>query len=407
MSIQKARAKRISLFLATLFTVLLFCAFAFASEPTTATGENGEPAYHITNPYADVDWAIYDQYKANLHTHSKISDGDHPLHVIVEEYYAKGYDVLAITDHNFVMENWSGVKFGAVEAERSDEIQSGADRDGRPMVCVENTNEQSTAEHMNTFWTPFKSIPNETMSGILEAVESLGGICHINHPGRYTGGSKQNDIDSIAAANKPKTIRKYVDLFMRYPCCVGMEIVNRLDHHSKSDRILWDNILKETMPEGRFVWGFAGDDAHNRRDVGYSWIVLLMPANSQTDIRTAMETGAFYAVSRVSRLDDINRRKPSGSELPGNGTDRTMYLLGQPTPGVSKIEVIGDAIRIEGVEYDTIEWIADGVIIATGNVIHLSDYAGQINSYVRAQLKSDTGIAFTQPFGVRKAEEGE
>lgn len=38
-------------------------------------------------------------YKANLHTHTTVSDGDVDLPVRVEQYKSHGYDVLAVTDH--------------------------------------------------------------------------------------------------------------------------------------------------------------------------------------------------------------------------------------------------------------------------------------------------------------------
>jgi len=395
----KTHIKLAAFIVAALLVSLALFSIAF-------TESDAGPAYHITNPYADVEWETYGQYKANLHTHSNISDGDHPLSEMVEAYYAKGYHVLAMTDHNHLSTRWDEAKKGAVSSERTAEILAGAGRGGAPMVGVDHTNEHSSANHINTFWHP-NSHGGNTISSIIEQAESYGGVSHINHPGRYTGGSDQNDSASIAAAKKPKTIKKYVDLFTQYPSCVGMEIVNRLDNDSKSDRILWDSILTELTPGGRPVWGFAGDDAHRLVDIGYAWNVLLMPSNNQADIRKAIETGAFYAVSRVSRLDGVNRKRPDGKGISATATNATLYLLEQPTPEITNIVVGGDAIRIDGLRYDTIEWIADGAVIATGNELVLTDYAEQINGYVRAQLKSQTGIAFTQPFMIRTVSEEE
>lgn len=62
-----------------------------------------------------------------------------------------------------------------------------------------------------------------------------------------------------------------------------------------------------------------------------------------------------------------------------------------------------NAITISGADYDTIEWIADGEVIATGKTLDLNDHEEEIGSYVRAQLKSDTGIAFTQPLRRRRS----
>ena len=190
---------------------------------------------------------------------------------------------------------------------------------------------------------------------------------------------------------------------MSFPTCVGVEIINKLDHESAADRILWDGILMQTMPQDRPVWGFADDDSHSRGAVGYAWNVFLMPNLSQENFRTVMETGEFYAVSRVSRLDGINNVLPSGENTPNNGGSRTEFMLSQSTPSIVSIEVSErhGTITISGADYDVIEWIADGVVIATGGTLSLLEHQESVNSYVRAQLKSTTGITFTQPFGIR------
>lgn len=85
-----------------------------------------------------------------------------------------------------------------------------------------------------------------------------------------------------------------------------MEIINKIDNESRYDRILWDNILKVMMPEGRNVWGFSNDDTHSLNATGYSFNMMLMPELTIASTREAMENGTFYAVSRVSRVDGIN-----------------------------------------------------------------------------------------------------
>jgi hypothetical protein len=131
---------------------------------------------------------------------------------------------------------------------------------------------------------------------------------------------------------------------------------------------------------------------------------MLLPSLSEKETRIAMETGAFYAVSRVSRPDGINTALPNGDRMPGSGNKSTLYLLEQTTPRIVKIAVSQEdaAISISGENCDLIEWIADGEVIATGNSLSVNEYQDHINSYVRAQLKSETGIAFTQPFGIKR-----
>lgn len=359
-----------------------------------------EKMYTITSPYAQVDWDSYVQYKADFHAHSTNSDGGVLMKDTVEDHYNKGYDILAMTDHNYLTTRWSEGKNG-LTAEREAELEAGIDRDGRGMIDIYQSDEQSVVDHINSFFAPFNNEAGATMATTIQSVEELGGITHINHPGRYTGGKKGGE-DGIAASNDPANIQKYVNLFNAYPSCVGMEIVNKIDNESRCDRILWDNILKETMPEGRFVWGFSNDDTHSLDATGYSFNMMLMPELSREETRTAMENGAFYAVSRVSRMDGINATLPNGKSMPGSGNTDTLYLLDQVTPTISNIQVddAENAITISGQNYDQIEWIADGEVIATGKTLDLNDYEDDIHSYVRAQLKSDTGIAFTQPFAV-------
>lgn len=362
-----------------------------------------EKSYAITNPYEDVDWTSYGQYKADFHAHSTNSDGGNLTKDMVEDHYGKEFDILAMTDHNYLTKSWDTVEKGAIDSAREAEIVAGVDRGGKGMIDIYNSNEQSRVDHINSFFADFQNESGATMASTIQTVEEMGGITHINHPGRYTGGA-QGGATGIAASNNPVTVKKYVDLFTQYSSCVGMEIVNKIDNETRSDRILWDNILKEMMPSGRFVWGFSNDDTHSLNATGYSWNVMLMPSLSQETTRRSMETGEFYAVSRVSRPDGINATLPDGSNMPGSGNSSTLYLLDQPTPSISNIVVDQEdnAITVTGQNYNSIKWIADGVVIATSASLDLNDYENEINSYVRAELISDTGIAFTQPFGVKE-----
>jgi uncharacterized repeat protein (TIGR02543 family) len=188
-----------------------------------------------------------------------------------------------------------------------------------------------------------------------------------------------------------------------------MEIINKLDGESRSDRILYDNILKELAPK-RKVWAFSSDDAHSTNAVGYSFDVMFLDTLTREAAMESMRKGTFYAVSRVDRVEGINTTTIGSATA---GTDATAKaLLGQAVPGIKKVTVdkAKGVITIEGENYDVIEWIADGNKIRSENknaagssTIDLNDatsYTGQIFRYVRAHLKSATGIAFTQPFYV-------
>ncbi len=368
---------------------MMASAMMFHGLPSEAAAE-----ITINNPYASVDWATYGHFKADFHAHSVESDGGNQPAEMIEEHYAKGYEIFALTDHNFTNTTWDRTDRPSniiyLTSERLAEINAGLNRDGWGMIGIPMTNEQSVSDHLNTFWANFNNTSGDTLESKIAQAESLGGISHINHPGRYTGGvSTANDgAEGEFASSIPSTVTYYTDLFLAYPSCVGMEIINKKDGDSFSDRILWDNILKQSMP-ARPVWGFSNDDAHSTGAVGYSYNMMLLPENTLENVRFSMENGTFYAVAKVSKR-----------EL---GTN---FVSSGETPVITNVVVneADDTITITGDYYNTIEWVANGRIIATGATLDLNDHEAEISSYVRAQLKGTGGISFSQPFGVNGLE---
>jgi len=147
-------------------------------------------------------------------------------------------------------------------------------------------------------------------------------------------------------------------------------------------------------------------------EVGYNNNVMLMPALTQEDFRTALGTGAFYAAAPVARREGVNATYPNGNAMRSGGGDvGTRYLRGiWDLPSITNITVNGNTITITGEKYETVEWVSginangESNVIATGNSIDVSRYPEIAeNGYVRAQLKGSNGIAFTNPFGVKEA----
>ena len=256
---------------------------------------------YIVSPYSAVDWENFGQYKAALHAHSTNSDGAFLFHEVIEDHYEKNFDILAVTDHDVVTSDWVTARNGLTR-QRFNEITSGADRSGRGMLQIPFTNEQSQSDHVNTFFTNFNNAVSATLRSNIEKTHKLGGISIINHPGRHTG-AEAGGIEGEKINNDTQVIKKYVDLFMEFPSCVGMEIINKADGESVSDRILWDNILSQTIPLGRYVWGFSNDDSHAFSGTGLSFNMFLMPENTIENFKKAIFSGSFYAVARVSKRE--------------------------------------------------------------------------------------------------------
>ncbi|NLP48737.1 MAG: hypothetical protein GX345_07325 [Clostridiales bacterium] len=355
--------------------------------------------YRIVNPYESVDWDSWGHYKANLHTHSTVSDGNDDFVDVIEEYYARDYDILAMTDHGVVNRGWNVTPSPLpilgfhmifrrpvpLTQERYEEITTGADRGGRGMTDVPLGIELNAGvlkkNHINGFFVDYGHGDwgkENDFEGPIAAVDKLGGLTHINHPGDWLGSAKDIEI-----ARDPKNVKFFADIIKKYPSCLGIEIINSHDSPTRHDRVLWDGLLESVIPTGRNVWGFANSDSHKMTEIDTGFEIFMMPENTVENVRTAMENGTFFAHGRIARPE-------LGDSFRGQG----QY------PVVNRISVDHEnaIISLEALHYDSIEWVAKGEIIATGSTINLHDHEDQIGRYVRAQLKGPGGICFTQAF---------
>lgn len=357
--------------------------------------------FKIVNPYKTVDWETWSSYRAQLHAHTLYSDGDMSITDVVEAYYEHGYDILAITDHGVVHTGWNKPhkmipvigynKFmrrdevNPMNDKRYEEITAGADRNGRPMLDVKQGIEMNALtmrkNHVNGFfcgWGQNRLGREENYETPIAKTEKAGGISVINHPGDFVSAAK-----NISRLNDWNNLTVFTDSLLSHPSCVGVEAFNGDDGPDRYDRILWDRLLMYCIPRGRNVWAFSNDDSHVPRHIGLTSEIMLMPELSEKALRTAMENGTFFACSKVAHVE-------LGDDFKGSGS----YA------DVKRIEVDdeNDDITVTAENYDVIEWVADGEIIATGNSINLREHAQKIGSYVRFQIKNEGGILLSQPF---------
>ncbi len=377
-------------------------ALMLASCAAPAMAANTEDVdYIITNPYETVDWDSWNHYKAMLHAHTLYSDGEMAITDVVEEYYAQDYDILAITDHGVVNQGWDKIpemlpligynkyikRLEPLSAKRYQEITNGTDRDGRGMLDVEKGIEMNGVvmrkNHINGFFCGYGQglwgIEEDYETPVAET-EKAGGISFIDHPGDF-----YNASGDINRAYDYANLKVWCEIFMKYKSCVGIEVYNEGDGVARHDRIIWDNILKYTVPRGRVVWGFSNDDSHWLSTIGLTAEMFLMPENTNEALRTAMENGTFFACSTISKVE-------MGEEFEGNGDYAKVTNI--------VVDEAEDTITatIESNSDYTVEWIADGEIIAYGDSIDLDMYSDSIKSYVRFQIKNEGGIVLSQPF---------
>jgi len=373
--------------------------FLFLFTTCVSVGQNN---LTIVSPYINVDWSSFGQYKAALHTHTTNSDGSVAFNNVIEEHYRQNFDILAITDHNYeyndnrgsrwqpFTRDWVSVPNGLTQG-RFNEITAGTGRDNRGMLMIPYSTEIACwPDEFNAFFfnIEYRGGNNNLRAALGSADENpMKSLTFINHPGRATRAVGNNGLGA-RASNDMNNVRKYANLFLEFPSLVGMEIFNRRDGDSEFDRILWDNILKVTIPQGKYVWGFANDDSHSNREIGVNFNMFVMRENTLELFREAMVNGNFYAVARVAKFE-------RGNSNIGEG----------PVPVIKNIEVSDSNITIAAENFDVIRWVYGNNTIHTGNSINLARYARKIDidsggSYIRAVVIGQGGAALTQPFGV-------
>lgn len=370
--------------------------FTLASFGASAANEID---YTIINPYESVDWNTWGVYKANLHTHSTASDGRIDLPDMVNLYYDLGYDVLAMTDHGVINPGWNKdrkvyppfnllQKCTTMSDEEYTRITTGSDRGGRGMTDVTGGIEINMAvvskTHVNGYFTEsgagvwgkendYETAPAE--------IEKAGGYSVLNHVGDWVNSNNYPD-----RSHNDVFIKYFADIFIKYPSCLGMEIINNTDNVTRADRALWDELLKVVIPKGRNIIVFADDDSEYESDVGRSFEMMMMPENNLENVKTAMVNGTFFACSKYARTE-------IGNDFIGTGEVPLVKNI-KVDQRANTIELTLDQTR----DCSAVEWVYDNKVIATGNKIDLNDYEDQLGCYIRFQLKGEGGITYSQAF---------
>ncbi|GHU71482.1 hypothetical protein FACS189413_13250 [Bacteroidia bacterium] len=337
----------------------------------------------VANAYEEVKWDIVNRYKGNFHTHTSQSfDSGDLCHDVVDAYHSKGYQLLALTDHDVNTYPWN--LFDLFDENLSNRNPESLDMLAFPSIELSKTNQNNWNEsgssefnHHNDFFTGRKGQEFATLQESYTYTQTLGGMQLINHPGQYW--KITNTYDNAGfQKNSPAW---HARNFQTYNSLIGLEVYNQGNKHP-NDRILWDAILSMTMPE-RPVFGYSNDDAHNPGQYFRSYQFMLMDDLSLPALKDAMEKGK-----------SIFSYEPAGS---GNAL----------APRIDRIDMdeINRTITIDSPD-EEIYWISGtdkksgelphSTIVGYGKTFYYEGFQG---NYVRAFLKNAYGETCTQPFG--------
>ncbi len=220
----------------------------------------------LENPYrSSLPWL-----RGNLHTHTTRSDGARDPQVVVDDYAARGYDFLMISDH--------------------DMLTAPADVDDRGMVLIPGNEVTARGPHMLHVNADRRVEPQPDRQAVIDDIaQDDDAFAIMAHPNWHPDFNHLPQISLEALAGY-----------------VGLEVYNGVIERLAgspyaTDR--WDQLLGK----GRRVWGFANDDSHKDGDVELGWNVVQADERSVAGIIAGLRRGSFYGSTGVT-LDTIEVR---------------------------------------------------------------------------------------------------
>lgn len=231
-------------------------------------------------------------YKANLHSHSTVSDGELSPEQMKKLYAENGYSIIAFTDHNrFVTHNeLSDENFLALNG-----VENAADETGKPRfydrccdVCYIALSPERTLH-------PFQKEENVIGNGEFSPWQVSYCSRDVN---RMIAAGKENGF--FVTYNHPTWSLENYERYMSYAGMHCMEIFNyssAVDGYNEYNADIYDDMLRG----GKKLFCIATDDNHNRAPGTKHWdsfggfTMIKAPSLRYEDVTNALIKGYFYA----------------------------------------------------------------------------------------------------------------
>lgn len=210
--------------------------------------------------------------KANLHTHSNVSDGLASPEEVAAAYRARGYDALAITDHFLARFDWRRADAAAL-SDKDFTVLGGAELHGPGHPIG------GAPWHLVAVGLPphFPAPPPEGESGpdIASRAIAAGAWLVAAHPAWY-------DITA--------------DAILTLEGVHAVEVYNAVCSQLNDRGDSW-TILDELLARGHRFDAVAADDAHalDADDSFHAWTMIKAQERSEAALVTALKAGHYYS----------------------------------------------------------------------------------------------------------------
>ena len=313
-------------------------------------------------------------WKGNLHTHTLWSDGDDYPEMVVDWYKSRGYDFLALSDHNILQEGtaWliatNGTKarhalpkylrrFGSNWVEQAEyqgmhvvrlktltEFREHFEAPNRfLLIKAEEVTDRFAGWPIHLIASNIRDLiqprggrsPVEVMQNNIDAVleqrkrTGIPMILHLAHP-NFGWAVTAEDIIQLRG-------ERFFEVYNGHP-----HVHNEGDKHHVSTERMWDIVNTHRIAERRDLplLGLAVDDSHqyhvlssSNANSGRGWVMVRATELKANSIIAALEAGDFYASSGVELSDVIWKENKLTVRIePEPGATYTTQFIGTRRP---------------------------------------------------------------------------
>ncbi len=231
----------------------------------------------ITHPYTD--FSARPWLRGNLHAHTTRSDGSRPPQEVINDYAARGYHFLMISDHDVYTSAEDYAKW-----------------DTRGMIMIPGNEVSANGVHLLHVNAVRRVEPDADRQKVIDAINADRdgrAFAIVNHPNWR--------------ANWNHCPQENLEKWEGYK---GIEIYNGVisilpGSPYATDR--WDRLLSQ----GRRLWGYANDDSHAEGQVALGWNMVQPAEPTPAAIAAALADGNCYASTGVT----INHIEVQGTRL--------------------------------------------------------------------------------------------
>ncbi len=438
----KIAKKILSLILAG--TMIFGASPVFASEAAPAETQKN---YIIDSPYEDINWDEWEDYKTQLHCHTTASDGFLTIDEFCKMHYALDFEIVALTDHGTLNKGWNvepetvpimrfikkeRTKMADIIPIPEEEYQSYLNGTNPNRTFITSAGDTLTRTstngmldvplgielnmatpiadcHLTGYWAEY----GQGLAGVFgdyetptKGVKDAGGISFLSHVGEYVYTDKDSE-KYVGQKVDEYYVNKFARLFLdNAGSSLGTGINSATDAHTRCDRILYDQILRKTIPYGVVPWGNTFADSHSETSINDAYTMSWMPELTLDAFRKCLEKGQFFSISHFSNGVELNGMEEMPGFVEQEVYDTKAYWLDN-TPQVKRMTVDqeADTITVEGINANIITWVSDGEVIKRESIkdgkatldLHNDEFLAEPYMYVRFYLSGDNGICYSQP----------